>query len=44
MFQLGGLSPPKQLRGAGLVLIVKIYFWLLSKYWVQSYICCGDFS
>jgi len=23
------------------VLIVEVYFWFLSEYWVQSYICCG---
>jgi len=26
------------------VLIVKVWFWHLSEYWVQSYICCGKFS
>ena len=24
-------------------LIVKVQFWHLSEYWVQSYICCGKF-
>jgi len=26
------------------VLIVKVWFWHLSEYWVQSYIYCGEFS
>jgi len=26
------------------VLIIKVWFWHLSEYWVQSYICCDAFS
>jgi len=26
------------------VLTVKVSFWFLSEYWVQSCICCGEFS
>ena len=25
------------------ILIVKVCFWLLNEYWVQSHTCCGDF-